>query len=306
MVKSILYTSNPDFVPVNLDQVEQFANETGKYYTCYANEGTQVGDLTRGAHVVTTKGNNVYVLEVDNNTEFNFAKKCNITGIVSVEYPFCDGKPILNQQSVKTMPQNSIKGISSRIKEMFMPSEAKDIRITTDGDICVATPQGYVAIDKNNCLTSYPEELTLDLPVFIISKPKEQLALNDVIATNGGYVKVTRINDNKISGIKYTGSGTTIHTIKDYVMNQTMVRVVVSLAGNLGGQMNPMLLFALSDKEDKDSLLPLLLMNQNGSSLKMNPMMLLMANKDLSTKDILLLSAMNGGFKFSPDPEIED
>lgn len=306
MVKSILYTSNPDFVPVNLDQVEQFANETGKYYTCYANEGTQVGDLKRGAHVVTTKGNNVYVLEVGDNTEFNFAKKCNITGIVSVEYPFCDDKPILNQQSVKTMPKNSIKGISSRIKEMFMPSEAKDIRITTDGDICVATPQGYVAIDKNNCLTSYPEELTLDLPVFIISKPKEQLALNDIIATNGGYVKVTRINDNKISGIKYTGSGTTIHTIKDYLMNQTMVRVVVSLAGNLGGQMNPMLLFALSDKEDKDSLLPLLLMNQNGSSLKMNPMMLLMANKDLSTKDILLLSTMNGGFKFSPDPEIED
>lgn len=306
MVKTILYTSNPDFVPVNLDQVEQFANETGKYYTCYANEGTQVGDLKRGAHVVTTKGNNVYVLEVGDNTEFNFAKKCNITGIVSVEYPFCDDKPILNQQSVKTMPKNSIKGISSRIKEMFMPSEAKDIRITTDGDICVATPQGYVAIDKNNCLTSYPEELTLDLPVFIISKPKEQLALNDIIATNGGYVKVTRINDNKISGIKYTGSGTTIHTIKDYLMNQTMVRVVVSLAGNLGGQMNPMLLFALSDKEDKDSLLPLLLMNQNGSSLKMNPMMLLMANKDLSTKDILLLSAMNGGFKFSPDPEIED
>lgn len=306
MVKSILYTSNPDFVPVNLDQVEQFANETGKYYTCYANEGTQVGDLKRGAHVVTTKGNNVYVLEVGDNTEFDFAKKCNITGIVNVEYPFCDGKPILNQQSVKTMPQNSIKGISSRIKEMFMPSEAKDIRITTDGNICVATPQGYVAIDKNNCLTSYPEELTLDLPVFIISKPKEQLALNDVIATNGGYVKVTRINDNKISGIKYTGSGTTIHTIKDYLMNQTMVRVVVSLAGNLGGQMNPMLLFALSDKEDKDSLLPLLLMNQNGSSLKMNPMMLLMANKDLSTKDILLLSTMNGGFKFSPDPEIED
>ena len=306
MVKSILYTSNPDFVPVNLDQVEQFANETGKYYTCYANEGTQVGDLKRGAHVVTTKGNNVYVLEVGDNTEFNFAKKCNITGIVSVEYPFCDDKPILNQQSVKTMPKNSIKGISSRIKEMFMPSEAKDIRITTDGNICVATPQGYVAIDKNNCLTSYPEELTLDLPVFIISKPKEQLALNDIIATNGGYVKVTRINDNKISGIKYTGSGTTIHTIKDYLMNQTMVRVVVSLAGNLGGQMNPMLLFALSDKEDKDSLLPLLLMNQNGSSLKMNSMMLLMANKDLSTKDILLLSTMNGGFKFSPDPEIED
>ena len=237
MTKTILYTSNPNFVPRNLDQVENFADEHNKYYVCYANEGTQVGDLQRGAHVVTSKGNNVYVLEAtDGNIEHEYAKKCNITSILSVDYPFCDNKPILNKQS--TMTKNSIKGISARIKEMFMPSEAKDVRIATDGNICVATTQGYVAIDKNNCLTSYPEELTLDLPVFVISKPKDQLQVGDVIALERSYAKVTKIEGDKITAIGYTGAGKTVHTIKDFLFNQTMVRVVISLAGNIGGQMN--------------------------------------------------------------------
>ena len=47
---------------------------------------------------------------------------------------------------------NSINGISERIKKMFMPVEATDVRITTDGNICVATTQGYVSIDKDNHL----------------------------------------------------------------------------------------------------------------------------------------------------------
>lgn len=299
MVKTILYTSNPNFVPSNLDQVENFADENGKYYVCYANEGTQVGDLQRGAHVVTSKGNNVYVLEAtDGNIEHEYAKKCNITGILSVDYPFCDNKPILNKQSsTKTMTKNSIKGISARIKEMFMPSEAKDVRIATDGNICVATTQGYVAIDKNNCLTSYPEELTLDLPVFVISKPKDQLQVGDVIALERSYAKVTKIEGDKITAIGYTGAGKTVHTIKDFIFNQTMVRVVISLAGNVGGQMNPMLLLALSDKDDKNSMLPLLMMNQNGGALGMNPMMLMLLSGkggDFDVKDMLMMSALGG------------
>ena len=107
-----------------------------------------------------------------------------------------------------------------------------------------------------------------------------------------------------------------------------MVRVVVSLAGNVGGQINPMLLLALSNKDDKDALLPLLMMNQNGGALGMNPMMLMMLadkGEGTSMKDMLLLSAMSGGNMFGgmfgqvpqpakvkeapavePQPEIED
>lgn len=301
MVKTILYTSNPDFVPSNLDQVVRFAERHDKFYVCYANDDSKVGKLEVGAHVVSAKGNNIYVLEVVNgNVERPFAKKCNITNYVSVDYPFPDYQPTSNTTSKTTnnMKDNSIKSITARIKEMFMPTEAKDVRIATDNNICVATNQGYVSIDAQNNLTSYPAELTLDLPVFVISKPKDQLAIGDVIALDRSYAKVVKIDGDKISAIGYTGAGKTIHTIKDFLFNQTMVRVVVSLAGNVGGQINPMLLMALSDKNDKDSLLPLLMMSQQGGNVGMNPMLMMMlAGKDgdSSMKDMLLMSALGGG-----------
>ena len=225
---------------------------------------------------------------------------------------------IKDEYSLTVIPSDSIFGAIMNLK-------------TNKADVVLAdlaTAQGYVSIDKNNNLTSYPEELTIDLPVYIISKPKEQLAVGDVIALERSYAKVTKISDGKITAISYTGSGKTIHTIKDFLFNQTMVRVVVSLAGNVGGQINPMLLLALSNKDDKDALLPLLMMNQNGGALGMNPMMLMMLTdkgEGTSMKDMLLLSAMSGGNMFGgmfgqvpqpakakeapavePQPEIED
>lgn len=291
MVKTILYTSNPDFVPNNLEQVFNFAHETGKFYVCYAAEGSKVSTLEVGAHVVTAKGNNVYVLEVtEDNVEHPFAKKSNITNFVSVDYPFASKKSDCKKASVSNM--------SNRIKEMFMPVEAENVRIATDGTICVATTQGYVSIDKDNNLISYPEEMTLDLPVFIISKPKEQLQVGDVIVTGKSYAKVIKINGNRINAIGYTGNGKVINTIKDFLFNQTMVRVVVSLAGNIGGQINPMLLMALSKGKNK-SLLPLLMMNQQGGALNVNPMMLMMLNEDIDAKDLLMMSAFSGNNLFN-------
>ena len=294
MVKSILYTSNPNFVPSNLDQVVNFAEENDKYYSCLADEDSKAYNLRMGAHILTSKGNNVYILEVqEGNYEYREAKKCNITGIVKVDYPFDDTQPVVKKSSI------SIKNISSRLKEMFMPSEAVGVRIAIDGNICVATSQGYVTIDGDNNLTSYPEELTFDLPVFVISKPKEQLKEGDVIALDKSYAKVVNIKNNKITAISYTGAGRIVHTIKDFLFNQTMVRVVVSLAGNIGGQINPMMLMMMSDSK-KDSLLPLLMMNQNGGALGMNPMMAMMLMKDdnSSMKDLLMMSAMSGNNLF--------
>ena len=130
-----------------------------------------------------------------------------------------------------------------------------------------------VALLRKKLFGSSSEKRTFDLPVYIISKPKDQLQVGDVIALERSYAKVTKIEGDKITAIGYTGAGKTVHTIKDFIFNQTMVRVVISLAGNVGGQMNPMLLLALSNKDDKNSLLPLLMMNQNGGALGMNPML---------------------------------
>lgn len=348
MVKFVIYTSNLSFMPKSMNEVIGFAKEQNKFRIASVELNPYLADIKAGDNIITKKGNSIYVLKaieesldnlspetqeyLDTLTREYGLKKVGITSvdtIIKFETWCKTAKPIINSKNVKKeMTENSIKGFADRLKSMFMPVEAKDIRIATDGNICVATTQGYVSVDADNKLTSYPKELTIDLPVYIISKPKEQLTVGDVIATERSYAKVTKISDGKITAISYTGSGKTIHTIKDFLFNQTMIRVVVSLAGNIGGQINPMLLLALSNKDDKDSLLPLLMMNQNGGALGMNPMMLMMLadkGEGTSMKDMLLLSAMSGGNMFGgmfgqvsqpakveeapavePQPEIED
>lgn len=301
MIKSILYTSNPNFVPTTLEQVSNFAEENGKFMTCFAKEGTELYSVEEGAHILSSKGNHIYILETGG--DYSYAKKSNIVGVVQVDYPFGEKKPLVNT-CTERVTKNTIAGFSDRLKETFMPTEAKDIRVSMDGNICVATNQGYVAIDAQNHLTAYPEELTLPLPVFIMSKPKENLVVGDIIALDRSYAKVTSIKGEKINAISYTGAGKLIRTIKDFMFNQTMVRVVVSLTGNMGGQMNPMMLMALAKDGKKDnsltSLLPLMMMNQQGGAIAGNPMMFaLLAGKDgLSTKDMLMMGMMSGNNPF--------
>lgn len=301
MIKSILYTSNPNFVPTTLEQVSNFAEENGKFLTCFAKEGSELYSVEEGAHILSSKGNHIYVLETGGN--YSYAKKSNIVGVVQVDYPFGEKKPLVNS-SVGEVTKNTIAGFSDRLEKTFMPTRAKDVRVSMDGNICVATNQGYVAIDAQNHLTAYPEELTLPLPVFIMSKPKEDLAVGDIIAFDRSYAKVTSIKGEKINAITYTGAGKLIRTIKDFMLNQAMVRVVVSLTGNMGGQMNPMMLLALAKDGKKDdsmaSLLPLMMMNQQGGAVAGNPMMFaLLAGKDgLSTKDMLMMSMMRGNSPF--------
>lgn len=317
MVKFVIYTSNLPFMPKSMDEVIEFAKEQNKFRIASVELNPCLADIKAGDNIITKKGNSIYVLKAIEESLDNLSpetqeyldtlareyglKKVGITSvdtIIKFETWCKTAKPIINPKNVKKeMTKNSIKGFADRLKSMFMPVEAKDVRIATDGNICVATAQGYVSIDANNKLTSYPTELTLDLPVFIVSKPKEQLTVGDVIATERGYAKVVKIDGDKITAIGYTGSNKTIHTIKDFLFNQTMIRVVVSLAGNVGGQINPMLLLALSDKEDKNSLLPLMMMNQNGGAVGMNPMMLMMLSGkggDFDVKDMLMMSAFSG------------
>lgn len=322
MVKFVIYTSNLPFMPKSMEDVINFAKENNKFRICSVELNPYLANVKAGDNVITKKGNSIYIIKaisesldnLDDETrnyldyltrEFGL-KKVGITSVETINKfeTWCKyAKPIINNSktSNKMTNSNSIKGIKDRLTSMFMPTKATDVRIATDGNICVATSEGYVSIDANNNLTSYPAELTLDLPVYIISKPKEQLTVGDVIALDRSYAKITKISGGKISAISYTGTGKVIHTIKDFLFNQTMVRVVVSLAGNLGGQINPMLLLALSNKDDKDALLPLLMMNQNGGALGMNPMMLMLLSdkgEGTSMKDMLMVAAMSGNNMF--------
>ncbi len=324
MNKFLIYTSNPKIMPKSMADIVEFAKNEPKFRIANVELNTHLANVKAGDHIVTTKGNNLYVIKayqdslenlsdeertyIDTLTREYAMKKVNITGVSNVikfENWCKSAKPLIKttEKEDKMNKTNSIKGYAARIKEMFMPTVAKDIRVATDGNLCVATSNGYVAIDAANNLLSYPEEFTIDLPVYIISKPKEQLKAGDVIALDRSYAKVVKIDGDKISGISYTGSGKTIHVIKDVLMGQAMVRVAVSVTGSIGGQINPMLLLALNDDDDKkDSLLPLLLMNQQGGAVGMNPMLMLaLSGKDdskSSLKDLLMMSALTGNNLF--------
>lgn len=321
MNKFLVYTSNLPEMPKDMSDVIAFAKETPKFYISSVELNSCLQDVKAGDQIFTKKGNQLYVIRaiqegLDNlsreNQEYleelkrEYAlRNVNITSVAQVVKfeTWCkSAKPIINKENSKTM-NNSIKGMSARIKEMFMPVEAKGIRISTNGELAVETEKGYVSINAANELVSYPQELTLDFPVYIVSKPKEQLVVGDVIATERSYAKVTKIEGDKIVATSYTGTGKVIHTIKDFLFNQTMVRVVVSISGIAGGQINPMMLLAMSeDKGSKDSLLPFLMMSQQGGNLGMNPMMayalLGKEGGESSIKDIMMMSMMAGGNGF--------
>lgn len=325
MNKFLIYTSNLGFTPKNLEEIVKFAKAHAKFYIANVELNAHLANVKAGDNIITKKGNSLYIIKALSDSlenlsqedrdyldtltrEYNL-KKCNITSVANTikfgtwcktASPLVNNNPTNNTE--KKMKSNSLKNLGSRIESMFMPVKATDVRIATDGNICVETANGFVAIDANNNLASYPEEFTLALPVYIMSKPKEQLAVGDIIATDRSYAKVTKIDGDKLSAISYTGTGRCIHLIKDILFNQTMVRVVVSMAGNLGGgTFNPIMLALLSKEGGDDkmsSLLPLMMMSQQNGAVSMNPMMMAFAlgdGKDSSLKDLMLMSAFTGG-----------
>lgn len=331
MNKFLIYTSNLPVMPKTMADVINFAKNTPKFYIANVELNQYLKNVEAGDRILTKRGNNIYVIKaidksledlsgetkdyIDSLAREYGLKKVNITGVAQVT-KFTDwcknAEPLINYKSAKnsTMEsycnkgkKNSVKGMLGKLEEMFMPTRVHDLRVVINtGDICVETPNGYVAIDSNNRLNAYPEEFTVDLPVVVVSKPKDQLVAGDIIATDHGYAKVTKVEGDKINAISYTGACRKIRTVNDVLFNQSMVRVVVSLTGTMNGQINPMM-FALLKKEDKglDSLLPILMMSQQNGAVGMNPMMAMMLAKgdnDDSFKDLLMMSALSGNNVF--------
>lgn len=315
--KVIVYTSNLGFTPRNLTDVVNFAKKADKFRIAECGLSDYLANVKVGDNLITKKGNSLFVIKtfdapidalngedreyIDNLVRNYDVKKVNITSVanrIKFETWCREARPLLNTESStsKTTSMNSIKNLGERLKANLIPTEAKDVRIAMDGNICVATANGYVTIDENFHLTSYPDEFVVNIPAYTLPKPVDQLKVGDIIAREKSYAKVKAIKDGRITVVGYTGAGSNVYPIKDFFLGQTTVRVVVSLAGNLGGQMNPLMLLALSDKKDNDSLLPLMLLSQNGGALQANPMMMMaLAGGDkFDFKDLLMYSALSG------------
>ena len=88
MLKTILYTKNPENVD-SFDDVVKFAEEENVYFRCLANEENDLYDVKPGTHIITTKGNDLFVLETSfRDNAFDFAKFSSITTPVLIESYF--------------------------------------------------------------------------------------------------------------------------------------------------------------------------------------------------------------------------
>ena len=210
----------------------------------------------------------------------------------------------------KKMKDNKmVSGLIERYKSQFFPEKEEHVKIAMDGAICVPVNNEYVGVKSDGSLTSYPEEFLIDVPVFSISKPQAQVKVGDIVKIGARYGRVNAKNgDGSLKILYFSGVTGNTHEIKDMLLGQSLVRVLVNMFSfNESNGMNPMMLLAMSDKEDLD-IKSLFLMQamSNGQSFGsnsvngFNPMMLLaLSDNDGKSNDMFttmaLMQMMNGG-----------
>lgn len=234
-----------------------------------------------------------------------------------------------NDKKEKTMKKNNmISTMMEKFKSLYFPQIDKNLKITMDGQIAVTTKDGYVSI-VNGELTSYVKEMVLDIPgLFTISKPFTQIKEGDIVKHNGSYVKVLNIVYTKtktptiksLNCISYTGSGRSVFGVKDFLLGQATIPVVVNIMSGLegNGSINPMMMMMLNteENENESSLMETLMMmsmmqsmgnNNTGvnpmANMFNNPMMMMMfmdKKEGFSNmfETMMMMQMMSGGMNF--------
>lgn len=188
-----------------------------------------------------------------------------------------------------------------KYKSQFIPEKDENLKLSMDGNVCVHVNDEYVGIDSENNLVSYPEEMCMEMPIFVIAKPHSQVEVGDIIKMNNHYAKVLKKNANgSLSCLSYSGYTQNKKEVKDFMLGQAYIKVVVNMFSNLSNcGFNPMM-FALMDGNMNAKDLMLLQMIQPNQKLgEINPMMLMLLadkNENNSMMETMLMMQMMGGF----------
>ncbi len=201
-----------------------------------------------------------------------------------------DGKK-LNINTNKNMKTNKMMGsMLDKFKNLYMPEVAENLRISMNGLVCVPVDGEYVSIDANGELVSFPENFTIEMPVYVIQRPMEQIQVGDIVARGKNYFKVSEIVKNPdgtvkdLKTISYSGFNHTVKAVKDFMLGQKYIKVVINLFNGFNGtEINPLMFAMLQDDGDGNndflmSLIAMQAMNPNGGTgvlANMNPMMMM-------------------------------
>ena len=192
-------------------------------------------------------------------------------------------------------------------KSQFFPEKEEGVKLSIDGALCVPVNGEYIGVKSDGSLTSYSEEVLIDVPVYSINKPQSQVKVGDIVKIGTRYGRVNAKNDDgSLEIIYFNGVSENTHEIKDMLLGQSLVRVLVNMFNFDGGNgINPMMLLAMSDKEEIDmkSLFLMQAMSNGqgfgGTSVNgFNPMMLIALSDDEKNNDMFtmmaLMQMMNG------------
>ena len=274
------------------------------------------------------------ILAVDNG---NKMERMVITAFYRTDGTY-NGKPLKNcvygyverngkriNLNYKKMKSNKMMGsMLDKFKNIYMPEVAENLRISMNGLVCVPVDGEYVSIDANGELVSFPENFTIEMPVYIIQRPIEQIQVDDIVARGKNYFKVSEIVKNPDGSVKdlktisYSGFNHTVKAVKDFMLGQKYIRVVINLFNGFNGtEINPLMYAAFQDEdEDNNNILMYLIamqaMNPNGGTgvlANMNPfVMMAFANGEGGGNNLLqnmfmmqMMQNMGGGMgNFNP------
>ena len=218
-------------------------------------------------------------------------------------------------KSSKGMNTNSnamFSGMLGKYKSQFTPERETNVRMSMTGLLVVPVNGEYVGIDVNNKLMSFPEEMTISIPVYSINKLNSAVQVGDIVKNGNTYAKVVGKNsDGSLKVLTYTGYTRSKKEVVDFFVNQATTRVLINMFNfdNSENSFNPLFFaFANGDHIDVNSLM-MLAMTPQGKNLfsnaggGFNPMMLMMLDSNKGGNSSLfetmaMMSMMGGGNMF--------
>ena len=215
--------------------------------------------------------------------------------------------------------QSMFKIMFDKMKTQFAITKEENLRLAADGSICVPVNDEYIAINASNKLVSYPSNLCVNCPIFVMAKPFTQIMVGDIIKDKESFYKVISKKENgSLSVLSYTGTMKNKIEVKDFLLNSAFAKVVINMYNSMGNNsINPMMLAMMNESENgnktdmKEMMMLMMMMGGNnpfaamsgnntaGANPMMNPMMMMAMMGDNSNQssmmEMFMMSQMMGG-----------
>lgn len=212
--------------------------------------------------------------------------------------------------SSEKMKDNSMfSGIMSKYTGQFIPEKEDEVKMSLNGLLCVPQDGEYIGVQGDN-LVSFPEEMTLPIPVYSIVKTNSAIVAGDIIKNGRSYSKVLNVNaDGSLKILSFTGYTHNKKPITDFIMGAATTRVLINMFNfDEKSGFNP-IFFAMANGDTIDvASLMMLSMTPQGKDLfsnaggGFNPMMLWMLDKNrqesgqgMDMMTMFMMSSMMGG-----------